>query len=148
MSRRMRIVARPAFRNRWLNPYNARIYQGMTPHGVEVREFRGPPSVLRLPRPDILHIHWPESSFNHGLFSGLATTEALLAAMRIHRARGGKVMWTLHNLEAHERRFPRTEERFWRRYLPMVDGVIALGSSSLARARQRRPALVTRPAWV
>ena len=39
-------------------------------------------------------------------------------------------MWTAHNVVAHDARFPRLEQLFWRAYTRLVDGWIALSPSS------------------
>ncbi|MEL6187277.1 MAG: glycosyltransferase [Myxococcota bacterium] len=140
------MVARPAFANRHLNPYNARLYAPMAELGVEVREYRVLSCVGRAA--DLVHVHWPESTFNHGLAGALWTTEALLGALDLFRARGAKVVWTAHNLEAHERRHPGPEARFWRRFIRRLDGLLALGEGSLERARAHRPELDRLPAFV
>lgn len=140
------MLGRPAFANRAINPYNARIAERLPDHGVEVVEYRLPSSLFG--RVDVVHVHWPESSFNHGLAGALLKTEALLSAIRAHRRRGARVLWTAHNLRAHERRHVEAEERFWARFFPLVDGFVALGPSSLARATEERPELTPKPAYV
>ena len=142
----VRVLARPAFSNRKLNPYNARIYQGIEDFGVSVTEYSMGRALFG--RYDILHVHWPESSFNHGLWGARFTTESLLVALRRAKARGAQLVWTMHNLRAHEGRYPGPEEEFWARYLPLVDGVIALSPTSLERARAERPSLVDKRAFV
>lgn len=141
----MRVLARPAFSNRGVNPYNARIYTGIEAHGVRVREYdwRG-----LLIGADVVHVHWPESSFNHGWLGAKLTTEALLVGLGTARRRGAKVVWTMHNLRAHERRHPVSEASFWARFVPHLDAVIALSEASLARARRERDDLNHLPAFV
>jgi glycosyltransferase involved in cell wall biosynthesis len=142
---RLRVITRPAFGNR-LNPYNARIYGRLSAHGVEVVEYRVPH--VWLERADVVHVHWPESTFNHGLVQAQVTTGFLLRALRRLKRRGAKCLWTIHNLRAHERRFPREEERFWERYLELLDGVVALSEAGLAVAQKERPVLERLPAFV
>ncbi|MBK8013810.1 MAG: glycosyltransferase family 4 protein [Deltaproteobacteria bacterium] len=141
----LRVVARPAFKNQAVNPYNARIYGGMDRYGIQVVEY-GPAALLA--RPDIVHVHWPESSFNHGLLGARLTTHALLLALKSARQRGAKIVWTMHNLRAHERRYPSTEAVFWQRFLPLVDATIALSQASLDFARQARPEIADKPSFV
>lgn len=145
-NRTIRVLARPAFSNRAVNPYNALIYEPLAALGVQVEEY----NLLRAAtsRPELLHVHWPESSFNHGLLGARVTTTLLLLAIDRLRKRGTKLVWTIHNLAAHERRHTEHEERFWRQYLDRVDAVIALSDAGLARARQLRPQLEGKPAFV
>jgi glycosyltransferase involved in cell wall biosynthesis len=144
--RTLRVLARPAFSNRSENPYNHLLYSGLARLGVDVHEF-GVQNCL-LGRYDVCHLHWPESTFNASLLEGMATTEALLLALDWLRKRGTKVVWTAHNLRAHERRFPRAEQVFWRKFMRRVDGVIALSESSLIATRAAFPALDFKPGFV
>ena len=99
------MLARPAFRNRTVNPYNARIYEQISAFGIHVQEY-ATWRALMLPAPSVVHVHWPETSFNHALAGALANTESLLFVLRRLKARGARVVWTLHNVRAHERRYP------------------------------------------
>ncbi|MBX2814153.1 MAG: hypothetical protein KTR25_20255 [Myxococcales bacterium] len=143
---RVRVSAQPAFANRHLNPYNARIYEHMEDYGVSVYEYRVPP--LWGSGPDIFHVHWPEAPFNHRWITARIATESLLASIRWMKSRGTKVVWTIHNLSAHERKYPGCEERFWQRFIPQLDGVIALSESSLMAACSLRPELSNVPRFV
>lgn len=142
----LHVLAKPAFQNRSLNPYNARIYEGVQALGVEVTEFH--PLTAPWKRPDVFHVHWPESSFNHDLVGALATTESLLWTVRRLRQRGAKVVWTVHNLFAHEKKYVELEERFWNRFLPEVDALVGLSQSSLEATTARRPIVDGKPAFV
>jgi glycosyltransferase involved in cell wall biosynthesis len=64
------------------------------------------------------------------------------------RMRGGKIVWTVHNLRAHEGLHPRLEAIFWRRFIPRVDGVISLSRTGLAMASERFHRLRYLPAAV
>ena len=142
-----RVLARPAFRNRALNPYNARIYEQISAFGVHVEEYstwRG----LVFPAPSVVHVHWPETSFNHALAGALVTTESLLGVLQLLKARGARVVWTLHNVRAHERRHPRAEARFWARYRPLVDALIVMSPASLDTGRVAHPELRSAPAHI
>ncbi len=146
MSITLDVLSRPAFKNRPLNPYNARINEQLGGFGVRVFEYR--PHRPLIEHYDVLHVHWPETTFNHDVLSAAATTESLLLAMRVARAKGTKTVWTAHNLYAQEHRYPKWEAHFWRRYIPQVDGVIALTEDGLERTRETFPGLDTRPGWV
>jgi glycosyltransferase involved in cell wall biosynthesis len=110
---------------------------------VEYRPYRAP-----FGHWDVLHVHWPESVFDHTLAEALPTTESLLFGARRARARGAKLLWTIHNLRTHEHLHSRWEERFWRRFISELDGVVALTGAGLAAARERFPGLATKPAWI
>lgn len=144
-SRPLRVLARPAFKNRRLNPYNAILYRGLADLGVRVDEYT---PLRALGRYDVFHVHWPESTFNHTLVEALATTSTLLAAMDVLARRGARTVWTVHNLEAHERRFPGHERAFFQRFVRRLDGVIALSAAGLEAVRERYPELRSRPGFV
>ncbi|MET0389856.1 MAG: glycosyltransferase, partial [Polyangiales bacterium] len=114
--------------------------------GVDVAEYFGARWLVS--RCDVLHVHWPESAFNHGLVSGWLTQHTLLAAMDLARARGTRCFWTAHNLAAHERRYPRQEAAAWRAFTQRLDGFVSLTEPGLAAARARFPALRDVPGFV
>jgi glycosyltransferase involved in cell wall biosynthesis len=143
---RLRVLARPAFANRSLNPYNYRLSLELERCGVAVYEYR--PWAWFARRYDVAHVHWPESTFNHGLAGALATTETLLRVLDALRARGTRVAWTAHNVRSHGGRYPRPEAAFWRRFVARVDGVVALTGGGVDEARRAHPGLATKPAFV
>jgi beta-1,4-mannosyltransferase len=145
-TRSLRILARPAFSSGPKNPYTTVLYRAVEAAGHHVAEYRLDRALTG--RWDIVHVHWPESVFNHSLVEALPTTEALLLGLRGARHRGAKVLWTVHNLVAHERRHPRAEQAFRRRFFTQLDGIIGLTKSGLAAARETHPALQALPGWV
>jgi glycosyltransferase involved in cell wall biosynthesis len=141
-----RVLACPAFENRRNNPYNFMLYRGLEELGIQVDEYR---AVRGIFRPyDILHVHWPEVPFNAGLLEGLARTRGMLLAIDQLQRRGGKLIWTVHNLRSHERKFPKHEEALWQAFIPKVDGFITLAKSGRDAALQRFPNLAVRPSFV
>jgi glycosyltransferase involved in cell wall biosynthesis len=143
----MRILALPAFRNRALNPYNALLYEAIVRLGVTVDEA----SVWRVIRAqhDVLHIHWPEYVFNAPTLAKAVAKSVgcvlLLSGLRVRKTR---VVWTIHNLHAHERWHTRLETRMWRWFVRHVDGYIALSAVGEAAALARYPELERRPGFV
>ncbi|HET9929329.1 MAG TPA: glycosyltransferase, partial [Polyangiaceae bacterium] len=142
----LRVLARPAFSNRGENPYNWLLYTGLSRLGVQVDEYGIGRSLVG--RYDICHVHWPESTFNSSLIEALATTESLLCSLDALRARGTRVVWTVHNLRAHERRFPRAERAFFDRFVRRVDAFVALSRGSRELAQSTFPALESRPGFI
>jgi beta-1,4-mannosyltransferase len=136
------VLARPAFENRRVNPYNFLLYGALRARGLRVDEYF---AHRALGRYDIFHVHWPESTFNETRIEALVTTRALLTGIDWVRARGAKLVWTVHNLRAHERKFPAAEQRFLSEFTARVDGVIALSSASVGPIRERFPELADRP---
>lgn len=121
----VKIIALPAFKNKEVNPYNFLLYKNLMYLGVNVEEF----SVrnLTMKKYDIWHIHWPELVLSTRSYSkALLRAEALLTLIKLARRKGIKMVWTVHNLRSHERFHPKLEERFWKRFLGMIDGYISL----------------------
>jgi beta-1,4-mannosyltransferase len=143
---RLRILARPAFANGRSNPYTSLLYTPMLSAGHLVQEYRFDRAWLG--QWDVVHVHWPESVFNHTLAEAWVTTEALLLGLDRARANGAKVVWTVHNLRAHERRHVRAETHFRQRYFERLDGLVALSESGLEAAREAYPRLAQLPAWI
>ena len=136
----MRILASPAFKNRRTNPYNTSLYGALQRPGLVINEFTN--RRLLLERWDIVHVHWPDGA--------LGTPHAVVAAGRIlhlvaklfyAKARGAEIVWTIHNLHAHNTSHPVLERWLWRAFVPLVDAAISLSQSGFKLARERFPAL-------
>ena len=135
----------PAFANRDRNPYNALLYDALRARGIEVREYTSR-AALREPAADIVHVHWPEGHLNHRLWVRAATRSSRrIAELAAARRRGARVVWTVHNLGSHEHAYPRTEAAFWRAFVPLVDGWIALSDQGADAAMHRWPRLAAAP---
>jgi glycosyltransferase involved in cell wall biosynthesis len=98
---------------------------------------------------DVLHHHWPSADGQRGSAVGAALRLGrLLAATTAHRAVGAKVVWTAHNVLAHDARHPRLERAFWRAYVRLLDGWIALTDASADTLRATHPGLRRVPSAV
>jgi glycosyltransferase involved in cell wall biosynthesis len=138
-------MAWPAFKSE--NPYNVRLAEEMAALGVRVREFS--PRELLLRPPGVFHAHWPDIALNSaGAVRGTVRAAGLLAITAAARLRGTRVVWTVHNLQSHERPHPRLERLFWRLLLPMLSGFIALTEGGRAAALARFPVLRRRRGFV
>jgi beta-1,4-mannosyltransferase len=143
----MRVVARPAFSNRLRNPYNWLLYTHLRDLGVEVVEWD--PAGTWPSDVDILHLHWPDARLKAD--SWLRAAKQVMsqdATIRRARARGTRVIWTMHNLDAHEQAYPWLERLFWWRFVPQVDGYISLTASGKDQGRRRFPSLSEVPGFV
>ncbi len=89
------------------NPYLTLFYDHLRDHGIDyvrsdyfgqhwLREQRG--------RIDFLHFHWPSFDYSdaQGNRSPIAMTKFFMK-MRLARALGYRILWTMHNLYPHER---------------------------------------------
>jgi|SRR6185312_7413806 len=138
MSHALRILAWPAFKNR--GPYNVLLYANMQDLGATVEEFNAWRIFSR--RYDIVHLHWPEYCVNRrGVLASLFWSCALFSAMCWVRLRGGRVVWTAHNLQSHQQQHPSMERYFWRILTALVNAFISLTEIGVKQARQRHPSL-------
>jgi glycosyltransferase involved in cell wall biosynthesis len=142
----MRVLASPAFVNRWLNPYNWLLNAHLVREGVRVQG--ATPWRLLRGQGELWHLHWPEHSFN----ARSAARASVSARTWLHLARearraGLRIVWTVHNVRAHDGRHPEREARFWEEFLPLVDGVVHLSQAGRLAAEARFPGLVTTPHW-
>ena len=141
----MRVIAQPAFAGRNDNPYTWLLYQ---PMHAQVTDFSYRSALAG--RYDILHLHWPERELNvyRGSMKAGARLRLRLALLDVLRARGTKVVWTVHNLSSHEGLHPRIESWFWPEFTKRVDGYIALSETGRLAARERFPNLANIPGYV
>jgi beta-1,4-mannosyltransferase len=144
----MRVLAWPAFLNRFLNPYNWLLYTHMRRFGARVDEF-SPTRLLRAERYRVWHLHWPDVLLNQTSrrLAG-ASLGILIRLVDAARRRGVKVVWTVHNLRAHEGYHPAIERWFWRAFTRRLDGYISLTETSRRAAVARFPALRDLPGSV
>jgi len=134
------ILAWPAFDNKTGNPYTALLYENVEQYGVTVDEF-GIRTALRGGY-DLWHVHWPDDflSYTSPVTAALYVLAELLL-MAGARARGARLVWTIHDLGPHEDRHPWLTSTFWALFLPMVDGYITLSGHARKAALRRFPRL-------
>lgn len=141
----MRVLAWPAISD---NPYIKGLYERIREQDPQVQVEGFSPTRSWRRRADVVHVHWPEAavgspSKRHAVTKAIA----VLASLRVLKLRGAKVIWTCHNLRAHDPVHPRLEALVRRLFEPMVDGVIHLTAESKA-ALEGAGRLVDVPAMV
>lgn len=145
MSNALRILAWPAFKNR--GPYNVLLYGNMQELGATVEEFSAWRILSR--RYDIVHLHWPEYCVNgRGALAALFWSCALFGAMCWVRIHGGRIVWTVHNLQSHLQQHPTIERYFWRMFTALLNAYISLTETGAERASHQYPSLRTKPGFV
>ncbi|MGF1479257.1 MAG: glycosyltransferase [Cyanophyceae cyanobacterium] len=143
----MRIVAQPAFKERYKNPYTWLLHTHLESLGGNVDEFS--PVKLLERNYDIWHRHWPERVLNEtNPAVAIAKVLSLMLLTKFARGRGTKVVWTIHNLAAHEQLYPRLEDWFWKNFLGQLDGYISLSKTAMITAQQYFPELKKLPGCV
>lgn len=137
----IRVLAWPYKANADLNPYNHILYKDLIEEGgAEIFEF----SIKRLVlmRWDIVHVHWPDGFWpRHALWKSAAFSILLLLGLFLARIRGAKVVWTTHNIKAHERRNDRAREVYMSAFTRLCDGLICLSSENREEVFAKYPRL-------
>ena len=141
----MRVLAWPKVS---LNSYVEELYEAMVEADptVEVKPFK----VLNAWRSsaDLIHVHWPEAAYNSPSYiRSILKTSIVLVTLASHKVRGASVVWTCHNLKAHDQRHPRIEKVARAIFDRMIDGVIHLSPESLT-AMADSPSLADKHACV
>jgi beta-1,4-mannosyltransferase len=132
----MRILAQPAFKNRKQNPYNWLLYSHIQKIGVNVDEYSITNFLFK--KYQIWHLHWPEYSLNHPNISiAFFRIVFLLIQIKIAYIKGIKIVWTIHNLSAHEKRYPILENWFWNNFIQHLHAYISLTTSGIKHAQER-----------
>ena len=141
----MRILATP--RSQESNPYCDLLYGAMEQQGCQAEPFRL--ASLLEGEYEVWHLHWPEGFFqkNPPIVAALRMV-GLLGLVLWARLCGMRVVWTVHNLVAHESTYPALESVFWRAFSGLVHGTISLSRSAQHRAFTTYPALREKPAAV
>jgi glycosyltransferase involved in cell wall biosynthesis len=115
------------------NPYQPELARGLASHGVTVRAGRGYAhllpflqAALKRPRPQVFHLHWTQPYLywpRTGRMSRLLAWR-LVFQLRLLRRLGIRIVWTVHNLGAHERSDNEAELRVSRRIASLSDALI------------------------
>lgn len=144
----MRVLMAPDWRQK--NPYLELLAAGLRHHGVTVLfppgYRRGLPlwrTVRSMPGLDILHLHWQEA-YAHSrrrlglLFDGLR----LWLDLRLVKASGCRIVWTLHNELPHDTPFPAVERWIQRLVAQAAEAVIVHSEAALPVLRAVAPQAV------
>jgi beta-1,4-mannosyltransferase len=147
MSRILRVLAWPADGDPHENPYGAELYSHLSRLGVQADGWS--PERLWKGRYQLLHLHWPDLELlEAGRLRAAGRVARLLAYLLVARARGVRIVWTIHNLHSHERWHPVMEEVMWWWLTRLVHGHISLTAAAQTAAYRRFPALRRRPGHV
>jgi beta-1,4-mannosyltransferase len=137
------VFSRPARGNRQVNPYTYLLCEALAEHGCVVEDF----SLRRglLGKPDIAHIHWPQSQVLGPLPVALKNFVWWIARLIVQRLRGTVIVWTVHNIRGHDRNHPWLEAVLMWVTTHLVSGLVFLGPSSRSAALECWPVLATKP---
>jgi beta-1,4-mannosyltransferase len=144
--RSLRVLAWPAFNKRDANPHAALLSEGLRELGVEVDDWT--PARAGLRAVDLWHLHHPESVvYLRSRRRSALTTLAFCALLALARARGTRILWTVHDLGSHDRLHPKLEAWFWPFFVSRVDAYVCLSEGGARLARERFPGLRDRPGF-
>jgi glycosyltransferase involved in cell wall biosynthesis len=96
----------------YLNPYHALLYQdARLACDIAPGDLAAADALLPSDRPVVFHLHWLNDILAQATDAADASarTGAFLAALDRFRAKGGRFLWTMHNLVSHDCRWPEAE---------------------------------------
>ncbi|WP_427160627.1 glycosyltransferase [Aliinostoc sp. HNIBRCY26] len=121
----MKIIAWPAFKTKYKNPYNWLLYSHICEQGATVEEFTL--GKLLRHKYDIFHLHWPTETISRhpNLIVALFRAFTMLLAINWAKVKGTKVIWTIHDSYPHSLLHPRLANWFQDKFIRLVDGCIS-----------------------
>ncbi len=137
----MKVSAWPAFKTRYLNPYNWLLYQPMASQGVRVEEFSA--SELLVKRYDIFHLHWAaETIVRHpNVVVAAVRSQMMLALIDWAKLRGTRIVWTFHDRIPHVVLHSELATWFQSQLVKRLDGYISMCDVGGAIAQECYPTL-------
>jgi glycosyltransferase involved in cell wall biosynthesis len=140
------VFARPGRGNRGTNPYTYLLSEALARCGCTIRELTRRNGVLG--RPDVVHIHWPQSEVLGNFAVAVYKFFWMVLRLFVQHRRGAAIVWTVHNLQAHDQNNPRLESALMGIVTRLVSGTIYLSPASRDAAFRRWPRLAARPSAV
>jgi beta-1,4-mannosyltransferase len=94
-------------------------------------------------QPDVVHYHWLQAPFDAPTrWEAMKGAGRYLTDLRRWKRQGAAVVWTVHNLDAHEGRWP-GERWYMRRATRLLDGWLTLSAYAEQQAVARWPVLAS-----
>ncbi|QNE38258.1 glycosyltransferase [Hymenobacter sp. NBH84] len=130
------ILAWPGFSTKKDNPYNYILYKSIEEENCVVYDFVfSLKSVIKYilnVNYKVFHIHWPTYVlFGNNERKANIRMNILFLFIKYIKMRGVKVVWTVHNLEAHEGNFPDLQKSLANFMYRQTDGFISLNKPGL-----------------
>jgi beta-1,4-mannosyltransferase len=126
------------------NPFLALLFAEAVECGARISAFSR--KSLLLKRYDVVHIHWPEWHVRWRTIPGaLFDMVTFLSLIWLARFRGAAIVWTGHDLEAHEVSRARLWRLFHKLFVSQVDLLISFGEGATALLVDRYPRLARIP---
>ena len=143
----MKVIAWPAYKTRYKNPYNWLLYDHM-PESVDVTEFSS--KRLLFERFDVFHLHWPVETLVRHPNVWMACFRVLMfwALLKLSKWRGTKVIWTIHDEKPHVVLHQALADWFQAKLIANVDGYINLCAAGKVAVERAMPELKGKPGFV
>ena len=137
----LRILAQPGTRESVVNPYTRLLYREIGKRGHAVADYTR--DCLRGQSWHIWHMHFPEAALTNkpNVVAALLKARKRLALIDEAKRSGIKIVWTVHNLQAHQVHYPATERHWLNALTARLDGALYFGTRSRALAQERYPRL-------
>ncbi|ABS05142.1 glycosyl transferase group 1 [Kineococcus radiotolerans SRS30216 = ATCC BAA-149] len=137
----------PSPARRMVNPYLSMLTAALREQGVDVQALHGRSGAAG--GRGIVHVHWPELNLHSGkLRWALWGTGKLIVQVVAARRRGLPVVWTVHNLQAHDGSRPVLQRILWAAWPRLVTGWLSLSRNGVDRAQDAFRPLRRRPSRV
>lgn len=144
--RALSVLAWPAFRKRAANPHAALLATELKKLDVDIDDWTPWRALSR--NVDLWHLHHPDTVvYPRSLWRCLIGTVLFAFLLKVARWRRIRIIWTVHDFDNNDGLHPKLENRFWRYYIPAVDGFICLTEGSISLARERFPQLTSVPGF-
>ena len=142
-----RVLAWPAFFKQQANPHAALLARALIRQGIDLADWTPLRALLR-PR-QLWHLHHPETVlYRRNFLASALETLAFFGLLAAARARGTRVLWTIHDLGSNDGLHPRLEAWFWKVFTRRIDAFICLSERGRQLAIDRYPTLASLPACV
>ena len=126
------------------NPFLALLFAEAVGYGTRITAYSRKSLLLR--RHDVIHVHWPEWHVRWKTIPGaLFDMSTFLSLLWLARLRGAAIVWTGHDLEAHEVSRAQLWRPFHKLFLSQVDLLISFGKGATALLVDRYPQLARVP---
>ncbi|WYL96318.1 MAG: glycosyltransferase family 4 protein [Gloeotrichia echinulata IR180] len=125
----MKVIAYPAFKTKYKNPYNWLLYTNMLKQDVTVEEFS--PKKILLEKYDIFHVHWVVETIVRHPHPLIVWMRAIIMLILIDWAkiRGTRIIWTIHDENPHFILHVRIADWFQKEFIKRIDGYISLSGA-------------------
>jgi glycosyltransferase involved in cell wall biosynthesis len=142
--KKIKILAWPAYSNKHLNPYNYILYKSIEKHGVAVEDFSfNAKNMLKFwvyisKSYQIYHFHWP-----HNILVGNSRIKAFCnlivfySFIKFLKLMKKKIIWTVHNMEAHDKKYDRMHQWVDKILYRNVDGFISLNKVGINAIKEK-----------